>query len=272
MFMDHCFVLAQGNVVNGNFIVSVLAPPPAETREQTVKAFPALDMCATQQNLVSLQRSKELLSQALTQHREDDRILILSDVRLDSPAVLKRLRKLFAGFEGIEPTVVVLMGSFASKEMIGRSRDLSAYTRLFDTLADIIAAHPVLAERTQVRHCPHSLCVTCVARPYQPRLIFGVFFHNRSLSWCLARTTRTSATCFPHRRYRRLTRRVSVAKSATFRPRLTRRACSTLARSSAFFDPTCSTGSAALRCLWNQRPMPPGSSVWSPRRSATRRT
>lgn len=149
--MDHCFVIAEGVVSNSVFVVSMLAAPPAEDRATTLRSFPALDMCGTQQNLVALQRTKDVLAQALTQHRAEDRVVFLSEVHLDDPAVLRRLRKLFQGLESMNAAVIVLIGNFASPAMLSRARDLAAYTKLFDTLADIIAQHPYIAQNTQVR-------------------------------------------------------------------------------------------------------------------------
>ena len=128
-----------------------LAAPPAEPREQTIKAFPSLDMAATQPNLAALQRSKEVMQQALTQHRADDRILFLTEVHLNDEGVMRRLHKLFAGFEDIGASVIVMTGSFVSKDFLSKSKNLKEYIRLFDELGDLIASFPGLANNTHVR-------------------------------------------------------------------------------------------------------------------------
>ena len=66
---------------------------------------------------------------ALARTRPDERLVFLSDVYLDQPSMLEKLRRLFAGFQGMTraPLAFILMGDFLSHH--GMSHGLSSPRR-----------------------------------------------------------------------------------------------------------------------------------------------
>jgi DNA polymerase epsilon subunit 2 len=69
--------------------------------------------------------------------------VVVSDVWLDKPAVLDRLRMMFDGYATMEPPpIFVLMGNFLSQPYGADTNNV--FKGAFDTLCDLIctAAHP----------------------------------------------------------------------------------------------------------------------------------
>lgn len=71
-------------------------------------------------------------------------MVILSDVWLDKPTVLEKLKTLFSGFQDNPPACFVLMGNFMSRpfQFGMQQNDRELYRKGFDRLADIIKQFP----------------------------------------------------------------------------------------------------------------------------------
>ena len=163
--------LARGVIENGTFVVSALGIPPIESREETLAAFgSSLDYFGgglvnqPQLQLQSQKPSSKKKDKMVVEDEgegddddedEDDEeggpeIVVLSDLWLDDPAVMKDFAELLSSLEesGKAPEVMVLMGNFTSKPFGGGS-DQSAVTALFENLATTIErTSPLVAKDT----------------------------------------------------------------------------------------------------------------------------
>jgi len=134
LICDGCFVLVEGEMSDGVFRVDSIGLPPPEPRETTIGAFPDLQDFGNGGTADS-QRQHVAMAQAL-QQREDDRIVILSEVHLDEPHVLRDLETLFTGFAEAPPNMMVFAGSFFAHKV-----SLAQAKQTFDALADLIHKH-----------------------------------------------------------------------------------------------------------------------------------
>ncbi|KAJ3314249.1 DNA polymerase epsilon subunit 2 [Blyttiomyces sp. JEL0837] len=77
----------------------------------------------------------------------DISFVIISDVWLDQPRVMAKLRVLFQGYsEAIIPLAFILIGNFTSTPYINTSACFQHYKEVFDSLADLIAEFPLIAK------------------------------------------------------------------------------------------------------------------------------
>lgn len=76
--------------------------------------------------------------------------MILSDVHLDDPLVMKKLDVLFKGYDSIAPELFILMGNFTSRP-VGQgseSYSIQEYKEYFDALADLIGKYDQLSTQS----------------------------------------------------------------------------------------------------------------------------
>lgn len=162
--------LARGIIENGKFVVSALGIPPIESREETLAAFgSSLDYFGggvfnqPQLQLQSQKAPPKKKGKMDVEDNDDDddddeeddeeggpEIVVLSDLWLDDPSVMKDFAELLSSLEesGKAPEVMVLMGNFTSKPFGGGS-DQSAVTALFENLAATIERmSPLVAKDT----------------------------------------------------------------------------------------------------------------------------
>lgn len=86
-------------------------------------------------------------------------MVILSDVWLDKPQVLEKLKVLFEGFQDSPPACFVFMGNFMSRSFqFGiQQNDRELYRKNFDRLADVVKQFPVfLSGQTEFVFVPGS--------------------------------------------------------------------------------------------------------------------
>eukprot|EP01112_Ceratiomyxa_fruticulosa_P022380 TRINITY_DN8173_c0_g2_i1.p1 TRINITY_DN8173_c0_g2~~TRINITY_DN8173_c0_g2_i1.p1 ORF type:complete len:559 (+),score=89.64 TRINITY_DN8173_c0_g2_i1:155-1831(+) len=146
LFTENAIVIAEGYLVGKVFQVSLLALPPSESREDSIKTFPGVDFFGSSIHPHMLQKLQ------VYEQQEDNLIVILSDVWLDSPKVLDKLTKLFRGYESIVPSAFVLIGNFTSRALVGGEHYmLSDY---FDQLCNIIMNFPSLVEGSRFIFVP----------------------------------------------------------------------------------------------------------------------
>jgi DNA polymerase epsilon subunit 2 len=88
------------------------------------------------------QEESELLR--LEEESEETMFVMLSDVHLDSPEVLHKLRLMFEGFSSCPPAMFVFMGNFTSQPFGKDSSDVLEYQKCFDDLATLLLEFPSL--------------------------------------------------------------------------------------------------------------------------------
>ena len=146
LITEGCCVFAEGEYVDGVFRVAVLAHPPPEPRAAT------LDFLGNV-NLFGGSDPRAIDVQDEDMEAELSRLFVtLSDVHLDQPAVMEKLRVLLTGYAMMEPppAAFVLMGNFFTRPS-GNSGglDRQAASRCFADLAALINEFPALVEESE---------------------------------------------------------------------------------------------------------------------------
>eukprot|EP00002_Diphylleia_rotans_P027978 TRINITY_DN5634_c0_g1_i4.p1 TRINITY_DN5634_c0_g1~~TRINITY_DN5634_c0_g1_i4.p1 ORF type:complete len:326 (-),score=44.20 TRINITY_DN5634_c0_g1_i4:3-980(-) len=141
-FTENCMVLAEGKYSDGVFHVGVLGSPPPEPREVSKNS------CMMESDFfgAGLSSKDSATLVALERQREDGIIVILSDVWLDQPKVMDKLKRLFSGYEELHVSMFVFMGNFSSNPPIGE--EIFQYKERFEDLADIITGFPQLCSNS----------------------------------------------------------------------------------------------------------------------------
>ena len=143
LFTENCIVLAEGELVDGVFVVQQLGFPPPQQRHESLEAVGgSWDLFRT-----GITPAQWLNLQELENAAADSMFVVVSDVHLDVPAVFEKLRAMFEGFCAVTPLpLFVLLGDFTSKP-VGVGRDGAAQlVGHFKALANLIAEFPVLAD------------------------------------------------------------------------------------------------------------------------------
>ncbi|XP_061395815.1 DNA polymerase epsilon subunit 2 [Musca vetustissima] len=112
-FCEGCFVLAEGSYAGEVLKVDGLGFPPAEPAASS-RAFFGTQNSWGGESTKLLKYSARL--QELERSNTEATIVFLSDVRLDMPVVMEKLRMLFVGYDSCPPVAIVLMGPFAASE------------------------------------------------------------------------------------------------------------------------------------------------------------
>ncbi|RKO84072.1 DNA polymerase alpha/epsilon subunit B-domain-containing protein, partial [Blyttiomyces helicus] len=145
LFTLNCFALVEGYYTDERiFRVSVLGSPIPEPRKKSLAAFGGnVDFFGGRRETDDFATLRKI-----EREHTDVTFAILSDVWLDSPTVLHKLRTIFDGFsQAILPLAFVLIGSFISSPYIFNSSDPQKYKEGFDTLANLIAEYPEIATK-----------------------------------------------------------------------------------------------------------------------------
>lgn len=79
---------------------------------------------------------------------QGDMIVILSDVWLDRPEVMRALRQLFKGFDEAPPRAFVFIGNFSSRGVGHASEDSLSFRAHWEQLAELILQHKGIAHST----------------------------------------------------------------------------------------------------------------------------
>lgn len=87
---------------------------------------------------------------------EDDSAMLvfLSDVWLDKPEVLTRLKRLFVGYSAMPPTAFILMGNFMASTTESGPQKTRRLKELFKNLADVIGEHKDLISQSKFIFIP----------------------------------------------------------------------------------------------------------------------
>lgn len=150
MFVETTMVLAQG-IYNGNaFEVKVLGFPPLEGRETSLGLFRSTNFFGGTYNY---RQHEELLQ--LEKSNQDAMMVVMSDVWLDQPKVLRKLREMFEGYsqQGMLPNCFVLIGDF-SREPYGSDNGYITLRDHFQELANILIHYPMISKHSQFIFVP----------------------------------------------------------------------------------------------------------------------
>ena len=146
LITEGCCVFAEGEYVDGVFRVTALANPPPEPRAATLDFLGSVNIFGG-----SDPRAVELDEEEM--ESELSRLVItLSDVHLDSPVVMEKLRVLLGGYAMMEPppATFVLMGNFFTAPT-GNSGglDRAAASQYFADLGALINEFPALVSDSE---------------------------------------------------------------------------------------------------------------------------
>ncbi|XP_017138625.1 DNA polymerase epsilon subunit 2 [Drosophila miranda] len=147
-FCEGCFVLAEGNYSNGVLKVDGLGFPPAEPATSS-RAFFGIANTWGGESTKLLKYSPRL--QELERTNTETTIVFLSDVRLDLPVVVEKLRQLFVGYDSCPPQAIVLMGPFTAS-----TRNHHELRQHLDALGGLAAGCEQLKKQTDLILVPST--------------------------------------------------------------------------------------------------------------------
>ena len=144
LFTEGCIVLAQGEVDNETniFHVHSMAFPPAEERLTSLRAMASMDLT----KVIGFAPQDSVRLQKLEHAAEDAMFVVLSDVHLDRPDVMVKLRRIFDGFREMPPKLFIFIGNFMSRPLASGSRDVPEYRKNFRKLANLLREFPTLSD------------------------------------------------------------------------------------------------------------------------------
>lgn len=158
LFTEGSLVIVEGKLVSQNlFKVEGIGFPPPEERQIALSAMGMVDTFGNDTRIEQLLQLRELEEESVK-----TLFIIMSDVQLDNPAVLEKLRVVFEGYEtshessSSSPMLFVLMGSFIGRPLRssgGRAHAVAA----FAALADILANCPILQNHAKFVLIPGPL-------------------------------------------------------------------------------------------------------------------
>lgn len=133
---ESSIILVKGFCLGNRFQVESLMVPPVERRAETLAMLTHPDMSEATNFAEPQHELHQMEIQA-----QKARFVILSDIWLDQPKVLDRLKTLFDGFnasQGSLPELFVLIGPFSSNPPKDGPLAWSHYQDLFDNFAEFI--------------------------------------------------------------------------------------------------------------------------------------
>ncbi|CAO3683724.1 unnamed protein product [Umbelopsis ramanniana] len=145
LFTDNCFILVEGVYGDDHiFHVDELGLPPPESRTKTTSVFGHIDFLG----LPPLNIEESVL---LREEKMNTNIsfVIISDLWLDQPKILRAFRQLLEGYSRtIVPLAFILSGNFVSQPLMFSGTESAKYRESFNLLADTIAEFPNLASHS----------------------------------------------------------------------------------------------------------------------------
>lgn len=137
-FVESLTVLAQGQFVDGVFIVRNLSQPPVIPRSSWVLN---MDMFGAKEfaKKISGEGSNQIVN---CQWPERAMIVVLSNLHLNEPLAMQRLEKLLEGYANFPELTFILLGNFSSKPQTYADE----YIQIFTKLAEKICIHPNLRD------------------------------------------------------------------------------------------------------------------------------
>ncbi|XP_062501135.1 DNA polymerase epsilon subunit 2-like [Corticium candelabrum] len=152
IFTEYCFVLAEGMYDDGIFHVSALGFPPAEASKATRSYFGNMNFFGG--SSATSAKSSSYLAKVEAEN-PDAMFVFLSDVWLDQPKVMDKLRVLFSGYADMLPTAFVFCGHFCSAPY--GPEHARTVKKCFRELADLVCEFESLAENCRFVFVPGPL-------------------------------------------------------------------------------------------------------------------
>ena len=149
LYTENCFVLAEGTYEDGVFRIKALGFPPAEPGKVTRNHFGNVNFFGGPSS-TSLKASAKL--KAIERENHNAMFVILSDVWLDQPKVMEKLRALFSGYSTMPPAMFILCGNFTS-EPYG-PKHYHTLKASFQAFAKLVAEFPPLTENSRFVFIP----------------------------------------------------------------------------------------------------------------------
>ena len=149
LYTENCFVLAEGSYDDGIFHVTALGFPPAEPSKVTRNYFGNINFFGGP-SATSVKFSSKL--EAMERENQEAMFVVLSDVWLDQPKVMDKLRALFSGYSTMPPALFVFCGNFTS-EPYG-PKHYKTLKESFQSLASLISEFPSLLENSRFVFVP----------------------------------------------------------------------------------------------------------------------
>ncbi|XP_065057553.1 DNA polymerase epsilon subunit 2-like [Rhopilema esculentum] len=149
LYTESCFVLAEGDYDDGVLKVTALGFPPPEPSTVTRAHFGNINFFGGP-SPTCVAASEKL--KKIEQENQDAMFVFLSDVWLDQPKVMAKLRILFGGYAEVPPTLFVLCGNFCSKPY--GTNYFKTMKGLFQDLANLIAEFQSLVENSRFVFVP----------------------------------------------------------------------------------------------------------------------
>ena len=117
--------------------------PIVENRSDAIKAI-GLQNTDIFHSIGSLSELEKLREQEI-EHGQEGMFVVLSDVYLDSPAVMERIERMLGGYSSFDPLpIFVFMGNFTSRPLSGGG-STKAMMGYFEDLASVICKFPKVA-------------------------------------------------------------------------------------------------------------------------------
>ena len=149
LYTENCFVLAEGSYEDGVFQAAAMGFPPAEPSRVTRANFGNINFFGgPSQTCAKASRKLEAVEK---EHREA-MFVVLSDVWLDKPKVMAKLKAMFTGYSSVPPAMFVFCGNFTS-EPYGPAH-YSTLKKSFQSLANLIGEFPSLMENSRFVFVP----------------------------------------------------------------------------------------------------------------------
>ncbi|XP_073247665.1 DNA polymerase epsilon subunit 2-like [Porites lutea] len=149
LYTENCFVLAEGAYEDGIFHVKALGFPPAEPGQVTRNHFGNINFFGGPSS-TSPKASAKL--KAIERENHDAMFVILSDVWLDQPRVMEKLRALFSGYSAAPPALFILCGNFTSEPH--GPHHYHTLKESFQAFAKLVAEFPPLIENSRFVFVP----------------------------------------------------------------------------------------------------------------------
>ncbi|KND04980.1 DNA polymerase epsilon noncatalytic subunit [Spizellomyces punctatus DAOM BR117] len=154
LFCLNCFVLAEGLYTEDRiFKVRTLGMPLPETRQKSLSAF------GHNVNFFGGPSAgdDQMVLENIEVNMTDVIFVIISDVWLDQPRVVMKLRRLFEGFSSTSsapPLAFILIGNFMSIPYLYEGQHHEPYKQCFNTLADLLSDFRDLAQTSRFIFVP----------------------------------------------------------------------------------------------------------------------
>ncbi|KAI9355246.1 DNA polymerase alpha/epsilon subunit B-domain-containing protein [Pilaira anomala] len=151
LFTDGSFVLVEGTYGDDHrFHVVEVNLPPAESRDMTDALFSHVNFLGLQKPLID-----EKLLKIEETTNNDITFVIISDLHLDQPKVMKALRIILDGYSNAQvPLAFIFIGNFSSKPFRYSASQTSEYKDNFSALADLIGEFHNLATHSNFVFVP----------------------------------------------------------------------------------------------------------------------